>query len=235
MSSDVTNHERRQRRRHGIEDVRASVLFSHECRILNLSADGMAVQTGVPLAPGRSYTVKVEGGSPQLRLAGTVAWCRLQGTARNEQGESLPQYAAGIELQPKLSETARELSRLLEDKGVIQLERSLDGYLVPHGALPEGGAASSFAVLGLSRTGMVVSAPLSARRDDLLDLRVELGGGPLELTVRVTKVRPVGDRDGQPFAELTLEHVEMAAAARGTLEALIREELGLGPAPGEEG
>lgn len=229
MKSDPTSHERRQRRRHAVEDVRASVLFSHECRILNLSSSGMAVQTGVPLSPGRSYTVKIEGGSPRLRLPGTVAWCRLKGTKRTEEGDSLPQYAAGIEFQRNLTDTARELLRLLQDKGVIELERSLDGYLVPHGASPEGGAASSFTVRGLSRTGMVVYAPLSARRDDLLDLRVELGESPLEMTVRVTKTQPPEEREGRTFAELTLEYAEMADEARETLETLIREELGLEP------
>ncbi len=233
MSSDTTSHERRQRRRHDLDDVRASVLFSHQCRVLNLSSDGMAVQTAVALSPGRSYTVKIEAGAPQLRLSGTVAWCRLQSTKRNEEGESQPQYAAGIELQRGLSETARELLRLLEDRGTIQLERSLDGYLVPHGTSPEGGNAASFTVRGLRRTGMMVHAPLIAQRDDLLDLHVELGDEPVEMTVRVTKVRPIEEREGRPFAELTLEYTEMADEARRRLEILIREELGLGPAEEE--
>ncbi len=233
MTSKPPLHERRQRRRHPVADVRASVLFSHKCQVLNLSSDGMAVLTSVPLSPGRSYTLTIEGGAPQLRLPGTVAWCRLQGTRRTEEGESLPRYAAGIDLQSELSDNARELLELLQHKGVIQLERRLDGYLVPHGAAPDSGKASSFAVQGLSYSGMVVYAPLSVEVGDLLDLHIETAGGPIELSVRVGEVRPLEEREGRAFAELTLEYAEIADQAREALEVLIREELGLKSA--EEG
>ena len=230
MTSDPPHHERRLRRRHPVADLRASVLFSHQCQVLNLSSDGMAVLTSVPLSPGRSYTLTIEGDSPRLRLPGTVAWCRLQGTRRTPEGESLPRYAAGIDLQTELSENARELLELLESKGVIQLERSLDGYLVPHGTGPESGRASSFAVRGLSHSGMVVYAPLSVEVGDLLDLHVETAAGPIELSVRVSGVSPFKGGQGRAFAELTLEYAELAEQARETLEELIREELGLEPA-----
>jgi len=41
MSPESRQRERRLRRRHALEDVSGSLLFSYECRILNLSATGV--------------------------------------------------------------------------------------------------------------------------------------------------------------------------------------------------
>ena len=136
MTSPRQTRERRLRRRHGLDDVRGNVLFSYECRILDLSERGMAVRTSAALAPGRSYAVKVQHEDRQIALAGTVAWCRLQGTEKNDRGESVAVYAAGIELTGKLSELASEILPLLETRGIARLERRLHGRLAPRGASP---------------------------------------------------------------------------------------------------
>ncbi len=234
MSSDPTRRERRLRRRHGLEDVRGSLLFSHQCRILNLSAGGLAVESATPLAPGRSYTLKIEHEERTIPLSGTVAWCRLQGTRRNEKSEAVPVYAAGIELGEEASARALEVLPLLEDRGVIQLERRLSGHLVPRGTAEEGSPPATVVVRRLSRSGMVVDAPFFPETGDLLDLWIGLEEGGLPLTGRVRKVRPASPRDGQPWAELTVEYADMSPGDRERLDRLIRDEL-LEIAPPDEG
>lgn len=226
MSSDSRHHERRLRRRHALEDVHGSLLFSYECRILNLSATGMAVETAAPLAPGRSYTLKIDHEGRQIPIAGTVAWCRLQGTRRNAEAEATPVYAAGIELGEEVSGKALEVLPLLEQQGVIQLERRLSGHLVPRGAA-DGAAPASVVVRRLGRSGMVAEAPFFPEKGDLLDVWIGLeeDSGGLALTARVVKVRPLGERDGTPWAELTVEYAQLSAADRARLDRLIREEL----------
>lgn len=224
MSPESRQRERRLRRRHALEDVRGSLLFSYECRILNLSATGMAVETSAPLAPGRTYTLKVAHEGRQIPLAGTVAWCRLEGTRRNDAGDSLPLYAAGIELGAEVSSQALELRPLLERQGVVQLERRLAGHLVPHGK-GEQAAPALVVVRRLSRTGLVVDAPFFPEKDDLLDLWIGLEEGGLALTARVRRVRFASPRDGQPWAELTVDYADLSAADRARLDRLIRDEL----------
>jgi hypothetical protein len=225
MSSDPRHHERRLRRRHALEDVRGSLLFSYECRILNLSATGMAVETSAPLAPGRSYTLKIDHEGRQIPIVGTVAWCRLQGTRRNAEAEATPVYAAGIELGEEVSGKAIEVLPLLEQQGVLQLERRLSGHLVPRGA---GGDAAQAAVVvrRLGRSGMVAEAPFFPEKGDLLDLWIGLDDEEgLALTARVGGVRPLGQREGTPWAELTVEYARVSAPDRARLDRLIRDEL----------
>lgn len=230
MSTPPQKQERRLRRRHGLDDVRGSVLFSYECRILNLSERGLAVQTTAALAPGRSYSLKVQHEGRQIPLAGTVAWCRLQGTERNEKGESVAVYTAGIELEGGLAGRAAEILPLLEERGVARLERRLEGHLRPRDAgdaAAEALVTSPITAREVSRTGMILVAPLQPAKGDLLDLRLELGDESLTVTARTTRVRSLGEREGREWSEIAVEYAEMSPADRARLDRLLREELGL--------
>jgi hypothetical protein len=233
MTSPRETRERRLRRRHGLDDVHGNVLFSYECRILDLSERGMAVRTTAALAPGRSYALKIQNEDRQISLSGTVAWCRLQGTEKNERGESVAVYTAGIELAGQLSERSSEILPLLEARGVARLERRLNGRLVPRGAGAAGPdePAAAAIVREVSRAGMIVEAPFLARQGDLLDLDLELGEEVMTATVRVVRGRSLGMRDGRGWTELAVEYAEMTAAAKARLDRLVREELGLAPSP----
>lgn len=231
MSPEPSRRERRLRRRHALDDVRGSLLFSYECSILDLSSRGMSVRTSTALAPGRSYAVKVDHDGRTLSLSGTVAWCRLQGTRQTETGERVPVYAAGIELGGDPSEKARQVLPILEKRGLIQVERRLAGRLVPvartsaSDGTPE---PATVTVRRLSRTGMIVEAPFFPERGELLELVVDLEERPLIMTVRTTAARSLEERDGRPWAEITVDYAEMSPADHAALDHLIRQELGLG-------
>lgn len=232
-----SDKDRRHKRRHAVEDLRGSLLFSYRCRVLDLSAQGLAVHTNTPLAPGRSYSLKLEHGERGLRLAGTVAWCRLQGTEPDQSGESVPFYRAGIELDRKLEDRLQEVRAVLEERGVIQLERRITGRIVtPRAGRPAAGetATPSFVVRRLSRIGMVLETSTAPAVGDPLRLVADLNGEHLDLPVHVTAVRelPTDREDGEtedpPAVEVTVAFGELDEIQRTRLGLLIREELGLG-------
>lgn len=225
MSSEDHRRERRLRRRHGLEDVRGSLLFSYQCRIVNLSAGGLAVESAAPLATGRSYTLKVDHDGRQIPLSGTVAWCRLQGTRKDQEGDSVPVYAAGIELGEDSRSRGLEVLPLLAERGVIQLERRLSGHLVPRGTSGEDAPPATVVVRRVSRSGLVVDAPFSPDPGDVLDLWIGLEEGGLALTARVRRVRPASPRDGKRWSEITVDYADVAAADRERLDRLLRDEL----------
>jgi len=232
MKRPLETRERRLRRRHDLDGVRGNVLFSYDCRILNLSDRGMAVRTHVALAPGRSYSVKIQHGDRIIPLNGTVAWCRLQGTEKNDSGESVAVYSAGIELTEPLADRPDEILPLLEQRGVARLERRLLGRLVPRGTvLAPGEPPPPATIREISHTGMVAEAPFLPQRGDLLDLELAVDEAAMRATVRVLRSRSLGERDGLGWAEITLEYAEMTPAAQARLDRLIRDELGLEPAP----
>lgn len=73
-----------------------------DCRLLNISPSGLAIETSVGLRLGVAYPFRLRDGEQTLSTEAKIRWCRL---VRNEtvDGESRPVYRAGaafVELQP---------------------------------------------------------------------------------------------------------------------------------------
>lgn len=113
-STEIRAPERRERPRHRLQEVRGNLQFSRTCQVLNLSGAGMAIETCAALAPGRRYAFTIQHEGRPIALAGTVAWCRLQGTRRTDAGESSPSYLAGIELSDAADR--ERLDRLIREE-----------------------------------------------------------------------------------------------------------------------
>jgi hypothetical protein len=215
--------DRRNRPRHGLENVHGNVLFSNTCKVLDLSGTGVAVETEVVLKPGRSYAVKIDYDDRRIALDGTVAWCRLRGTRKNDEGESVPYYAAGIELQSDLTDKAEEILPMLLERGSLHLERRLAAHVTPEGT----DATAPATVVEVSRSGLRMESPCFPEKGSLLEVRVELEDETLPLAARVVRTRSLQEREGQAWAEITAEHSELDEAGKKRLDRLIREESGL--------
>lgn len=224
MTTVTAPKERRLRPRHGLDDVHGNLLFSRTCRVLNLSGKGVAIETAVALAPGRSYAVHVDPDGRKISLSGTVAWCRLRGTTRNEKDEIVPTYLAGIELQGDLTDRAEDVLPLLLERGSLHLERRLPAHLTPAGT----DATAPAIVVEVSRTGLRLESPCFPEPGSLLALRVELDDVVLPVSARVTRVRSLQERAGQAWAEIRADYADMSEDDRRRLDRLIREESGLG-------
>lgn len=88
--------ERRSRERHAAEAIEVSSPTLRG-QVLNLSMDGLAIETATPLRPGRKVSLKVDGeGSVVL---GSVRWSKLKTIHRTEKGDSQAVYHAGIQIE----------------------------------------------------------------------------------------------------------------------------------------
>lgn len=224
MTTVAPPTERRLRPRHGLDGVHGNLLLSRTCRVLNLSGEGVAIETAVALAPGRTHAVHIEHEGRKISLAGTVAWCRLRGTSRNEKGEMVPTYLAGVELQGDRTERAEDVLPLLLEHGSLHLERRLPAHVTPAGT----DATAAATVVEVSRTGLRMETPCFPEEGALLALRVELDDVVLPVTARVTGIRSLRERGGEAWAEIRADFAEMRPDDRRRLDRLIREESGLG-------
>lgn len=223
--------DRRQTRRHPVQDLEGSLLFSYRCRILDLSEEGVAVRTRTPLAPGRTYTLKLEHDGRSIHLSGTVAWCRLEGTKSSGDDEKIPVYRAGIELPEGYPGEARSITELIEERAVIRLERRIDGRItLPADVAGRPEEAATFVVRRLSRDGMVLEAVYQPKVKDRLRLLARVDGEVLDLPVEVEEVRPLrgddGDADRSDRVEISVIFRALEETQQRRLGELIREELG---------
>ena len=64
--------ERREHRRYPVEGVRGKLLFTTDAQVLNMSLDGMSIETVSPLKVGREYSLKIEEHGTEMPMSGVV-------------------------------------------------------------------------------------------------------------------------------------------------------------------
>ena len=87
--------ERRTKQRHLTELIEVSSPTLRG-QVLNLSMDGLAIETASALKPGKKISLKIDGEGSLV--TGSVRWSRLKTIRPNAEGESEAVYHAGIRI-----------------------------------------------------------------------------------------------------------------------------------------
>lgn len=228
--SKPTVEEKRRHRRYDVEGVKGRLRMSMDATILNLSVDGMALETHSWLSVGRKYSFKLRRDEHgDIPLTGEVVWCNLVRTARDESGETLPVYRAGVKFDDVLSDTAQEVRSFIEKNAVVRLDTT---RLFGRFRVPEQGADvaldQSFEVRRISFSGMLIEADFVPDLEARFRVELQSGEDPVAVAVRVAHVEELDDPDGARAA-VGVEFLDLSPEAREALAVLI------GHGPEDEG
>ena len=228
--SDASASGGRERRKHPrlpVEGVSGGFRFSANARILNLSLDGVALETSDYLEIGRSYSLKLTHEEEELALRGRVVWCRMVRTEQTEEGDSVPVFNAGVHFEDLLSGTAREVHRLLGSNAAISLEKRLFGRFRLHE--PETADVdleASFRVAKISLSGMEIDCDIFVEPDSVLDLEMRFAGHNLTTCGRVVHGRRLEPQPGiESASRLGIEFVDMSEETERAITDLIRKAI----------
>ncbi len=213
--------EKRRHPRFSVQGLQGTVMFSTPVEIVNMSLGGAAVRADMRLNIGREYVLRLEVDNQGLNVKGVVVWSTLSGLRRNEAGEMVSQYSAGLRFRDVVTD---QLSRLLEfiDQNKVNPEKRLAGLRFRISAgMAVIDATQSYEVELISLSGMLI------RTDQ--DLVIE-GLHPMELlppnepsihfTGRVASSIEIHE-DGPAFHEVGIEFVQMAPNDRARLDAFV--------------
>jgi len=226
--------ERREHRRYPVEGVRGTFLFTTDAQVINMSLDGMSIETTNPLKVGRKYSLKLEEQGGGLPMHGIVVWCSLVKTTRSEKGEVQPVYKAGVHFEDLLTSKARDLRKFIRHNAVISLENRLFGRFRIE---PEQSAdllfEADFLVRQLSISGMLVETDVAPPIDSECRMDIRLAEVEFSTVVRIARVERLERSDSEdedseelsPIIFLGIEFVEMDEEARKTLLQFIETEL----------
>lgn len=218
--------ERRGHARHTVAGVSGTFQFSTDGRILNLSLDGMALETSAYLQVGRSYLLKLEQNEEELQLRGRVVWCRMVRTDRNRQGDVAPVYAAGVHFEDQLSETARELHHFLGRNAVISLEKRLFGRFRLHEAESANlDYQASYRVEKISLAGMEIRSNAFVEADSVLDLEIRIGSSVCTVRGRVVHSQRLQEDEETTPVLMGIEFLGMTEATEQAIKDLIRTAI----------
>jgi len=219
--------ERRTHARYQVKGIKGSFLFTTDARVLNLSLDGMSLETNNPLKIGREYSLRLDEGDQHMPLRGTVVWCTLVKTARDEKGEVQPVFRAGIHFADIMSGKANELRSFIHKNAVISLENRLFGRFRIEAERPADlSLEAEFKVHQVSISGMLVESEVALPIGTLCDVQVEFGGVKFEAKARIAHAdRPEAQQAPGTPVFLGLEFVELSEDASLILESFVGTAL----------
>jgi len=223
MSKD---DNRRQHDRFSADDVRGNFSYSVEASVLNISLGGLAVRTQSQLSIGRKYRFQLGGFTEAVTLSGSVRWCRMSGTERQEGGDIIPVYDAGIAFDEVLTEKAEELLAFMEKNIVLSPKRRISGRFkiesVDQVILE---SESEFQVREISVSGMMIEAEVALKPETALELEMRLGRWKFTSPARIIYMAEIDLQDETLRYRMGVEFVGSSPDQLMKLEKFIRTEL----------
>jgi Tfp pilus assembly protein PilZ len=194
---------------------------------MNMSIDGMAIESSKRLNVGRKYILKLGHNDKVLRLNGKVVWCNLIKAMKTDQGAVVPVYKAGIEFDDVISDKAKDLRNFLEENVIIKLENRLFGrFKVRPRQSVNLDSEYDFHVQTLSLSGMLIETELLPDKESVFDMELKFNGNTILIKGRVAYIKQVGEPESkQEKSHLGIEFYEIDDAAKKVLEDFIVNEL----------
>ena len=225
--AEADGAERRVHPRHPVAGVSGNFLFSTDGKILNLSLDGMAIETSEYLQVGRTYSLKLVHEDEELILDGQVVWCRMVGTAQSDDDGQRPLYNAGVHFAGLMSETSREVHRFLGANAVVSLESRLFGRFRLHEAETANlDYQASFRVEKISLNGMQVNSDTFVEAGVEIDLELRIRRHTVTTTGRVVHSRRLEPQPGvESASHLGVEFLQMDEATEAAITKIIRSAI----------
>ena len=215
--------EKRRNTRHAVAGLSGTFLFSTDARVIDLSLDGMSLETSAYLQIGRSYSLKLHHKKLEFPLRGVVQWCSLKRTTRDTKGDVLAIYRAGVKFDNIFADKAKTLMEFLEENAVITLEEQVRGrFKLPNGQFAGVTGKADFNVTTVSLSGLSAESSVALAIDDAVELDLQLGESSVAVAGRIASSHEVALEDAQTVHHIGIEFVGQSTKSRKTLESFLR-------------
>jgi hypothetical protein len=221
MADPTPRPERRSQPRYAVTSASGRFRLGAEFELVDVSLDGIGVQSVVPLQIGRVYTGTIEWEGERLPVSGRVAWSVLARTTRGAEGDVLPVYHSGIHFSEEADAALGERRRLLERATTYRPGDRLFGR---YEALPDHTRLeldASFRIRTVSRRGMLIEAAEPLELGTELDLSIDLGSHRLRARGRVASLDPPLEAEGALLHPAGIEFLDLEPEAAAALDAYL--------------
>jgi Tfp pilus assembly protein PilZ len=217
---------KRRNKRYDVQNVSGSLIFTIDVNVINMSLDGMAVESSKRLNVGRVYSLKIVHNDKKIRLTGNVVWCVLTRSDSSGDGAVVPVYKAGLEFEDVISDRAKELVDFMEGNVVIKLEKRLFGRFKLKPKEPVNlDSEVDFLVKTISLSGMLIETEILPELDSIFDMEVKFNSSTIFIRGRVAHIKQVSEENHQQLSRLGIEFVDVSREAKKSLEEFILQEL----------
>ncbi len=217
----MTQQDRRTHKRYEVDNLSGHLTFILDVKILNMSLDGMAIETNKLVTVNRDYSVKLECNDENIRLTGKVVWSTLARTAHLPNGDVVPIYRAGLKFEKVLSEKAHKINKFIEKNRVLKLEHRLYGRFKIDSKNATIHLPHDFTIKKISLSGMLIETDLPLEEHTTYDIAIQLREGE-EIFPRV-QVRNLLREESSNRYSIGVAFVNLSDNDRKKLEAYLKQ------------
>ncbi len=212
--------EKRSSKRFNVDGIYGYMLFSSDLNIVNMSVDGMAIETNRRLNIDKEYTLKIKYKDENLNLKGLVVWSILSRTEARETGEIVPIYKAGIRFTNVLTENAVRLFRFIEENKSESLEKRLLGVRFRIGSLNCSSVIDfpyEYKIKRLSLSGMLIETDSMLDIDSTHEMMICPDNREISVVGRIANCSAI-EKDDLTKYEIGIEFVKMSDESKDYLK-----------------
>jgi hypothetical protein len=219
----VQNDEKRRHRRYVVEGIHGNVLNTTDLEILNISADGAAIETAKRLELNREYTFKIKHGDTLLSVKGLVVWAILVSKEKRGSLTAVPVYRVGVKFIDTANGKANLLLDFIEEHKIRTMENRPGGvrFRISNTDRIKLDYPYSYKVKKMSLSGMLIETeyPLDLNSRYLIELF--LNNRTLHIMGRTANCEK-GVSDTALVYDIGIEFIDM----KGQDREVLREFLG---------
>jgi len=214
--------DHRRNKRYSVDGIRGNVLYTSDIDVLNISLDGVAVETTRRLELNREYTFKVRYKNNSMDLKGQVVWAVLISKERKDTRAFVPVYRAGIRFSNLSSEKACLLQEFIEENKVRMLEPRLDGvrFRIATSADVKVELPRRYEVRRVSLSGMLIETEYPLDLDSQHGIELFLNEEIMNFTGRVAYCETTATDKGSKY-DIGVEFIEMSDSDRKALRGFL--------------
>jgi hypothetical protein len=142
------------------KDIHCRVQFTTEVGLINISSTGASIRLNKQLNMGQEYSINIKRNNKSIAIKGTVVWEKLIASEKNEVGDLVPVYKAGLKFNDIMTEKGGEIIDFISKNLVpSELQSRLRGIRVDISGSPNDTLTNNhkhFSVLKISLGGMLL-------------------------------------------------------------------------------
>lgn len=214
--------ENRRSRRYEVQDIHGRILYVHNVEVLNISIDGMAIETKKRLDLNRIYTFKFYHENSVVDLQGKVIWAKLV-SKEDDSKLIMPVYRVGIKFLDTYTQQAMIIAEFIEKNKIKTIEKRLGGirFQIKKTDNIKIEYPENYVVKKLSLTGMLAETNVLFKENSYHELELEINGVTLNIKSRVAYLEKIlNEKD--PRFKIGFEFIEMSNEDRTFLENFIK-------------
>ncbi|UCE78597.1 MAG: PilZ domain-containing protein [Nitrospiraceae bacterium] len=202
--------EKRKFRRYNVDDIHGNMLYSADVHIVNISIDGVLLETTRRLDINREYNLKIKYKESILDLKGVVVWSVLSRTDTRPSGENIPIYKTGMRFSHGFSDVTRDVMKFIDENKTETMEKRLVGVRFkvnqPDDATID--ASCEYEVKKLSLSGMLIETDRLLDIDSRHDINISLNQREIAVIGRIVNCVEVMKEDLKKY-EIGIEFMEI--------------------------